>query len=173
MDAASAGPARPPDLELPEFPAYEAPVEPEARAEPEPVAPKPAEAELPEPPVKTQVPETWDPEPEPRPAPLPQLNESRRHAYSVRQTKGQSVAAFFQHLLSARPAGSAGSNGPAPLAEEPSPHPAPAADSTVSFDDFFGTAASTSGSAPSAKQDADPSKDDLDQFQSWLQNLKR
>ena len=41
---------------------------------------------------------------------------------------------------------------------------------TVSFDDFFNAA--TSGSSPGNKE-GDPSKDDLDQFQTWLQNLKR
>jgi hypothetical protein len=40
----------------------------------------------------------------------------------------------------------------------------------VSFDDFFGS--EQEGSAP-ARQRADPGKDDLDQFQTWLQNLKR
>jgi hypothetical protein len=39
----------------------------------------------------------------------------------------------------------------------------------VSFDDFFGSAAGGSSLAP----DGEPGKDDLDQFHSWLQNLKR
>jgi hypothetical protein len=37
----------------------------------------------------------------------------------------------------------------------------------VSFDDFFGS--SPAGNSP----DGEPGKDDLDQFHSWLQNLKR
>jgi hypothetical protein len=41
----------------------------------------------------------------------------------------------------------------------------------VSFDEFFGAAAA--GSSPAAQGNSDPGKDDLDQFQSWLQNLKR
>jgi hypothetical protein len=41
----------------------------------------------------------------------------------------------------------------------------------VSFDEFFGAAAGGSTQASHGK--AEPGKDDLDQFQSWLQNLKR
>jgi hypothetical protein len=44
------------------------------------------------------------------------------------------------------------------------------ADGTVSFDDFFGSEGE--GSTP-RRQRGDPGKDDLDQFQTWLQNLKR
>jgi len=44
-------------------------------------------------------------------------------------------------------------------------------DSTVSFDEFFGSAATDS--SPAARGESEPSKEDLDQFQSWLQNLKR
>ena len=115
--------------------------------------------------------------PEPAPA-----QEPTRRLYSVRETKGQSVVAFFQSLLSARPTGSpasaTGSAGAAPDGARANPG-APAAGSapssagspdTVSFDDFFNAA--TSGSSPGNKE-GDPSKDDLDQFQSWLQNLKR
>jgi hypothetical protein len=41
----------------------------------------------------------------------------------------------------------------------------------VSFDDFFGTdAADNSSVAPASDESR---KDDLDQFHSWLQNLKR
>ena len=40
---------------------------------------------------------------------------------------------------------------------------------SLSFDDFFGS--QTKGSA--AEKGADPGGDDLDQFHSWLQNLKR
>jgi hypothetical protein len=39
----------------------------------------------------------------------------------------------------------------------------------VSFDDFFGSAAGGNSPAPGGE----PGKDDLDQFHSWLQNLKR
>jgi hypothetical protein len=50
--------------------------------------------------------------------------------------------------------------------------PAPNAGSgAVSFDDFFG---SPSGSAASrTPRAADSKNDDLDQFHTWLQNLKR
>jgi hypothetical protein len=44
-------------------------------------------------------------------------------------------------------------------------------DSAVSFDDFFGSGAKSSNALPSGS--GEPTKDDLDQFQSWLQNLKR
>ena len=37
--------------------------------------------------------------------------------------------------------------------------------------EFFGSAAT--GSAPAPRGESEPSKEDLDQFQSWLQNLKR
>lgn len=77
-------------------------------------------------------------------------------SYSARETNGRSVASFFHSLLTARP--------PAvPAADQKS-------DGAVSFDDFFGS--EREGSAPS-RQRADPGKDDLDQFQTWLQNLKR
>jgi hypothetical protein len=120
-------------------------------------------------------------------------------AYSARETKGQSVASFFQALLAARPPG----NSVAPAASEAAPthdgapiRPAqdalsfspvfgeeqvpisprvpasePTKDATVSFDDFFGSPAG--GSSPVLPGSTEPSKDDLDQFQSWLQNLKR
>ena len=44
------------------------------------------------------------------------------------------------------------------------------ADGAVSFDDFFRS--EKEGSTP-LRQRAEPGKDDLDEFQSWLQNLKR
>jgi hypothetical protein len=110
-------------------------------------------------------------------------------AYTARDTNGQSIAAFFRTLLAARPPAqpsvsvpapgdtarpaeavqmsSPGSNGeiasPAPVAAQPGK------DGLVSFDDFFGSAAAGSSSAPGGE----PGKDDLDQFHSWLQNLKR
>jgi len=196
MEAASApSSARPPDLELPAFPVYQPPVEPEYLAEPEqraepesaPAAELPALSGAPksaEPPVPPEIatraespaePEPFEPrlpEPEPRLAPLPKVQEPPSRSYSVRETKGQSVAAFFQHLLSARPAGSAAAPVAPKPAEAPSPQ-SPAPDTSVSFDDFFGSAASASGPTQASQQEADPSKDDLDQFQSWLQNLKR
>jgi len=61
------------------------------------------------------------------------------------------------------------------MAPEPAPMPPTAAsvqqNGGVSFDDFF--SAPSAGSSSAAKKDTDPGKDDLDQFQSWLQNLKR
>jgi tetratricopeptide (TPR) repeat protein len=131
--------------------------------------------------------------------PVPPAPEVRRPAYSARETQGQSVASFFEALLTARPPGS-----PAPstaaraspgesgaptrpaqdaltlssvFGEDNSPTPpavpasAPSQDAAVSFDDFFGAPAT--GSSPLPKGSTDPEKDDLDQFQSWLQNLKR
>jgi hypothetical protein len=41
----------------------------------------------------------------------------------------------------------------------------------VSFDEFFGAATGESGQTTKATGEA--GKDDLDQFQTWLQNLKR
>jgi hypothetical protein len=49
------------------------------------------------------------------------------------------------------------------------PAAGPSKDATVSFDAFFGAPAG--GSTGSKSSDA--GEDDLDQFQSWLQNLKR
>jgi hypothetical protein len=141
----------------------------------EPAAPVPA-ASAPAP--------SMPPPPPPTPA---------RPSPSVRETRGQSVAAFFQAMLSARPPGSAPSGGtqhdgrapdtPGPDAVLPpgtSANPTaplspavPAAspqDATVSFDDFFGAPAGGSGGS---KGSSDAGEDDLDQFQSWLQNLKR
>jgi hypothetical protein len=141
--------------------------------------------EAPPPPPPAPAPPPPAPAP-PRPAPAPpppaSAPEPPRRAYSARDTQGQSVGAFFENLLSARPAGTPGESGgraPDPQAGDQAPPtpsvPASASvspqDAMVSFDDFFGTPAS--GSAQPANKDGDPSKDDLDQFQSWLQNLKR
>jgi hypothetical protein len=120
-----------------------------------------------------------------------------RRSYLARETKGRSVASFFHSLLAARPPAEGGLTGtgtgsqvdrdPArtphdggalgSLAGEdnlPLPPAVPAADQkadgAVSFDDFFRS--EREGSAP-LRQRADPGKDDLDQFQTWLQNLKR
>jgi tetratricopeptide (TPR) repeat protein len=125
------------------------------------------------------------------PVGLPQKSQS----YRARDTNGQSVGAFFQALLAARVAGTGevasrestgrtdtpGQNGagflesgygeeqslPAPPAV-PSDAPAEAA---VSFDDFF---SSEPGDSTLRRQgEGEAGKDDLDQFQTWLQNLKR
>jgi len=200
MEAASApSPARPPEIELPTFPVHEPPAEleylyepaPPAEPEPTPAAelpalsepPKAAEppvaAELATPPESSAEPESSVqseprlPEPEPRLAALPKVQEPPGRSYSVQETKGQSVAGFFHHLLAARPGGSATGPVASKPAEQPASQPSPASDASVSFDDFFGSAGSASGPDAAAQQDADPSKDDLDQFQSWLQNLKR
>jgi hypothetical protein len=134
---------------------------------------------------------------EPEPAPRDPVPEPRRASYSVRDTKGQSVAAFFKAMLSARPPAGSGSPASARTISSEAQLPpsraqdqtsssrgeealpvAPAAaasgspqDAPVSFDEFFGSAAA--GSTPLTKGSSDPGKDDLDQFQSWLQNLKR
>jgi hypothetical protein len=122
------------------------------------------------------------PAPAPRePTPPPPAPTPARTSYSVRETGGQSVAAFFRAMLSARPAGAAAAGGlqdgkahpPATQTAPVSPvTPAatPPEDGTVTFDDFFGAAATGSGGA---KGSSEAGEDDLDQFQSWLQNLKR
>ena len=89
-------------------------------------------------------------------------------SYLARETKGRSVASFFHALLASRPpadGGLSGAGGPPAVPEADQK-----ADGTVSFDDFFG--AEREGSMP-LSQRADPGKDDLDQFQTWLHNLKR
>ena len=108
---------------------------------------------------------------------------SPRRSYAATDTKGQSVAAFFQALVAARPpAGPAltgkqdGASRDTVSGEAPAVPPAvpaldPRADAAVSFDDFFESEAE--GSKALRQQASDPGKDDLDQFQSWLQNLKR
>jgi hypothetical protein len=159
---AGASPAPPPpsvEIETAPPPVYEPPepveIAPTVVQAPPPVlqpssamqAPPPAA----EPPLVVEAPPTSPP----------------RRSYSVRETLGQSVGSFFQALLSARPPGASATptstTVPPPAQNQASP-------GTVSFDDFFGTSAT--GSGPAAKQE-DSSKDDLDQFQSWLQNLKR
>jgi hypothetical protein len=132
---------------------------------------------------------------EPAPAPVLRVEpEPRREAiaaepapssYSVRVTRGQSVVAFFAALLSARPPGTPAGTAPvsqptaagAPAGDGQAPPPpggpvaaaGPLADAEVSFDDFFGTAEPS----PFPKGNSDSGKEDLDEFQSWLQNLKR
>lgn len=101
---------------------------------------------------------------------------SPQRSYAATDTKGQSVAAFFQALIAARPPGpfvagkqtgaEDGASRDAGSAEAPAVPPA-----VPSFDDFFESEAE--GSKALRQQASDPGKDDLDQFQSWLQNLKR
>jgi tetratricopeptide (TPR) repeat protein len=130
----------------------------------------------------------------PPPAEAPAKATAAGRFYSASETKGQSVAAFFRALLAARPPGTPPSSAPAEstapiptgqdavspssaLGKEGTTNPAatPASGQTkegaVSFDDFFGFA--TGGASPLSQGSSDPSNDDLDQFQSWLQNLKR
>ena len=109
---------------------------------------------------------------------------AKRPSYLAHDTQGQSVGAFFRGLLISRPPAEPGS----PATEDASRHtstygeeklPAPPAvpageqpaDAPVSFDDFFGSKGDES--TPLRQGKADPGRDDLDQFQSWLQNLKR
>jgi tetratricopeptide repeat protein len=105
-------------------------------------------------------------------------------AYGASETRGQSIAAFFQALLVARPPADPGAptspaSGEGMAATPPAADAVslssvatsgPAKDAGVSFDDFFGASADGSTRAPGS---AEPGKDDLDQFHSWLQNLKR
>jgi len=73
---------------------------------------------------------------------------------------------------SGRNGGSAFDDGEEGLPVPPAvPAPEQNAEAAVSFDDFFGSEPSRPG--PSRADKSDPGKDDLDQFQSWLQNLKR
>jgi Tetratricopeptide repeat len=126
------------------------------------------EALLPPPPAAP--PEPVPPQPSPSiPAPVESVQRKpEKRSYSARDTKGQSVAAFFATLLAARPA--QGANGGPTPASSPAPLPSSSSDD-VSFDEFFGAA--SAGSTPTTQGTTDPGKDDLDQFQSWLQNLKR
>ncbi len=171
MDAEAAAPAPAasgwPEIEVASPPAFEIPPAVEEPSESQKSAPA-AESAPATPPIVV-----------PEPASVP---ESTRRSYSVRETKGQSVVAFFHSLLSARPVGSPGPSSeasagaaqerafPAGTVAAGSAPPSAGSPDTVSFDDFFNAA--TSGSAAETKE-GDPSKDDLDQFQSWLQNLKR
>lgn len=144
-----------------------------------------AAAKVPIPPV---APEPVAPVPRPQPVAETQPATLAR-PYAARETKGQSIATFFQALLVARPPSDVSPaqsdpSGPArpdpdiPVAssgpKEETASPASAAASTgkdglVSFDDFFGSA----GGSSAASAGGEPGKDDLDQFHSWLQNLKR
>jgi hypothetical protein len=154
------------------------PMEPQAAPTPQPPKPPLAQAE----PVAVSKPA-----------------EHPKSSYSAHDTKGQSVASFFQVLLASRPPGS---TNPAPAADSspsaqagasppaqdglsfspmfgtespPNAPPVPAGgqlkDVAVSFDDFFSSAGGEAKPPPPGG--GDPKHDDLDSFQSWLQNLKR
>jgi tetratricopeptide (TPR) repeat protein len=108
-------------------------------------------------------------------------------SYSAREGNRRSVHDFFQAMLAARPrvdgAGTTSSStagveaGPAGGPEEglPVPPAIPGApqrtEPGVSFDAFFSAPADRSASLQQIPPE--PGSDDLDQFQSWLQNLKR
>ena len=106
-------------------------------------------------------------------------------SYSARETHGQSVATFFRGMLAARPPSDADEPSGRPSERErneparpaldglslrpvPGPEGADKTDAAVSFDDFFGSQEKGAG----AEKGGDPGNDDLDQFHSWLQNLK-
>jgi tetratricopeptide (TPR) repeat protein len=96
----------------------------------------------------------------------------QRRSYAATDTKGQSVAAFFQALVAARPPAGPAVAGKQGGADDGASGDGVSGDSAaVSFDDFFESEAE--GSKALRQQAAEPGKDDLDQFQSWLQNLKR
>ena len=101
--------------------------------------------------------------------------QQERQSYLARDTNGQSVGAFFSTLLAARPPAATGvaggQNGGFQALGFGGEGEEKKSDPAVSFDDFFGSATDRSSSLPQGK--SDPGKDDLDQFQSWLQNLKR
>jgi hypothetical protein len=111
-----------------------------------------------------------DPEPTP-PATIEPVAPTRP-SYAAGETRGQSVAAFFASLLAARPPGaSAAPSSAAPEALTLSAAE-PSSAAGVSFDEFFSAAGGGTAGAAAQGED-DPGTDDLDQFQSWLQNLKR
>jgi hypothetical protein len=140
------------------------------------------------------------PEPVPAPEPLAaQAQMSPRRSYGATETGGRPIAQVFKAILAARPPAqaaapavrpaSAGSSAGAPtrpaadalslssvFGEETSatppamPAPSPAS-GAVSFDDFFGSPSGSS--AARTPRAADSKNDDLDQFHTWLQNLKR
>jgi hypothetical protein len=124
------------------------------------------------PPVPKPAAEATPPVPPPAASPQPVAK-----VYTADSTKGQSVAAFFHSLLSARPPENTGARisplhpSPAsPNGETPPANGSDGQEGVVSFDDFFGAAA---GGSSRETAGGEPGKDDLDQFHSWLQNLKR
>jgi tetratricopeptide repeat protein len=162
---------------------------PERPVEAQAPAPRPTPAPPPAKPITAQV----EAVAASRPA------ETRKPTYSVQETKGQSVGSFFQTLLAARPPGSpkpaaatdssasvpSGATPQVPDTQsvdavfgqgsQPNAPPVPTGgqlkDAAVSFDDFFSS--SGGGTSPATPGGGDPKNDDLDSFQSWLQNLKR
>ena len=138
-------------------------------------------------------------EPEPAPTPAAAPVAAPKRAYAATETGGRPVAQFFKDILTARPPAQsppptvrqapAPSGGGAPtrpaadalslssvFGEEeasgtPPAVPASGAGTGVSFDDFFGAP----GATPPQRgtRAPDPKNDDLDQFHTWLQNLKR
>jgi hypothetical protein len=138
-------------------------------------APEPERESAPPPPRQPPAPAVASTLSEPEP------EQSRKSSYAVQDTGGQSVASFFAALLAARPPGASSPPSISPAAGKPPAEPAqealtvsssdPSSAGGVSFDEFFGAAAG--GSSAGSPGNADPGKDDLDQFQSWLQNLKR
>jgi hypothetical protein len=150
-------------------------------------------------PAASPPPARPEPQPEaPEPVHEPAARVQEEPPPAGRATKGPSVAVFFRAMLAERPPAEVSGHlaVPAPpsdsgaptrpaqdglslssvFGEEGSPVPpaVPApeqkADAGVSFDDFFGRKPE---GATTKEARADPGKDDLDQFQSWLQNLKR
>ena len=138
-------------------------------------------------------------EPEPAPTPAAAPAAAPKRAYAATETGGRPVAQLFKDILTARPPAQspppavrqapAPSGGGAPtrpaadalslssvFGEEeasgtPPAVPASGAGTGVSFDDFFGAP----GATPPQRgtRAPDPKNDDLDQFHTWLQNLKR
>lgn len=127
----------------------------------------------------------------------PPEQPAKRRSYLARDTSGQSVGSFFRALLSARPPSEPGpgttelSSGAGAAVSPSNPNGGPlagldegvapvppavpsgeaSADAPVSFDDFFSP--EPDGSPSRRQGESDSGGDDLDQFQSWLQNLKR
>ena len=139
-------------------------------------------------------------EPEPAPAPAPAPVAAPKRAYAATETGGRPVAQFFKDILTARPPVQ---SPPPPVRQAPAPSGGgaptrPAADA-LSLSSVFGeedaprtppavprrgrrepASRSTISSAPPAPlrpqrgtRAPDPKNDDLDQFHTWLQNLKR
>jgi hypothetical protein len=138
-------------------------------------------------------------EPEPAPVAAAAPVVAPKRPYAATDTGGRPVAQFLKDILTARPPiqaappavrqAPAPSGGGAPtrpaadtlslssvFGEEEAPGtppavPAPGAGTGVSFDDFFGAP----GATPPQRgtRAPDPKNDDLDQFHTWLQNLKR
>jgi len=183
-------------LPPPMMESHSAAAEPEASTVPEPSPQaefvgwsEPVEEPEPEPELESQA----------APAPEAQPVAEPTRAYAAGQTGGRPVGHFLKDILSSRPpaqsappavrqapAASAGGAPTRPAAdalslssvfgEEEAPGtppagPAPGAGTGVSFDDFFGAP----GATPTQRgtRAPDPTKDDLDQFHAWLQNLKR